>query len=241
MILDRSAFFEHKKVISLKTINKGDSRFVITLNLPAGVYYHTLCLLDELKNTEDVAIRLDAAYEITTNLLRTNNDKITKQWVADNISLDDQTELINYALTEITTLKSLYEIPEIKVNRKTDTKNQQAKERQQKKEDIARLNNILKGKKELNLMDDISIVMTKTSNTYKDILEMPILVFSDIVRTIVLNELRSDDDYNLAYLQYEYKKVNERLNNENKDGKAIETPAQNKGADVQGLKALLNK
>jgi len=241
MILDRSAFFEHKKVISLKTINKGDSRFVITLNLPVGVYYHTLCLLDELKNTEDVAIRLDAAYEITTNLLRTNNDKITKQWVADNISLDDQTELINYALTEITTLKSLYEIPEIKVNRKTDTKNQQAKERQQKKEDIARLNNILKGKKELNLMDDISIVMTKTSNTYKDILEMPILVFSDIVRTIVLNELRSDDDYNLAYLQYEYKKVNERLNNENKDGKAIETPAQNKGADVQGLKALLNK
>ena len=221
MILDRSAFFEHKKVISLKTINKGDSRFVITLNLPVGVYYHTLCLLDELKNTEDVAIRLDAAYEITTNLLRTNNDKITKQWVADNISLDDQTELINYALTEITTLKSLYEIPEIKVNRKTDTKNQQAKERQQKKEDIARLNNILKGKKELNLMDDISIVMTKTSNTYKDILEMPILVFSDIVRTIVLNELRSDDDYNLAYLQYEYKKVNERLNNENKDGKAI--------------------
>lgn len=241
MILDRSAFFEHKKVISLKTINKGDSRFVITLNLPVGVYYHTLCLLDELKNTEDVAIRLDAAYEITTNLLRTNNDKITKQWVADNISLDDQTELINYALTEITTLKSLYEIPEIKVNRKTDTKNQQAKERQQKKEDIARLNNILKGKKELNLMDDISIVMTKTSNTYKDIFEMPILVFSDIVRTIVLNELRSDDDYNLAYLQYEYKKVNERLNNENKDGKAIETPAQNKGADVQGLKALLNK
>ncbi len=241
MILDRSAFFEHKKVISLKTINKGDSRFVITLNLPVGVYYHTLCLLDELKNTEDVAIRLDAAYEITTNLLRTNNDKITKQWVADNISLDDQTELINYALTEITTLKSLYEIPEIKVNRKTDTKNQQAKERQQKKEDIARLNNVLKGKKELNLMDDISIVMTKTSNTYKDILEMPILVFSDIVRTIVLNELRSDDDYNLAYLQYEYKKVNERLNNENKDGKAIETPAQNKGADVQGLKALLNK
>ena len=241
MILDRSAFFEHKKVISLKTINKGDSRFVITLNLPVGVYYHTLCLLDELKNTEDVAIRLDAAYEITTNLLRTNNDKITKQWVADNISLDDQTELINYALTEITTLKSIYEIPEIKVNRKTDTKNQQAKERQQKKEDIARLNNSLKGKKELNLMDDISIVMTKTSNTYKDILEMPILVFSDIVRTIVLNELRSDDDYNLAYLQYEYKKVNERLNNENKDGKAIETPAQNKGADVQGLKALLNK
>ena len=61
------------------------------------------------------------------------------------------------------------------------------------------------------------------------------------MRTIVLNELRSDDDYNLAYLQYEYKKVNERLNNENKDGKAIETPAQNKGADVQGLKALLNK
>ena len=111
MILDRSAFFEHKKVISLKTINKGDSRFVITLNLPVGVYYHTLCLLDELKNTEDVAIRLDAAYEITTNLLRTNNDKITKQWVADNISLDDQTELINYALTEIATLKSFYEIP----------------------------------------------------------------------------------------------------------------------------------
>ena len=239
MILDRSAFFEHKKVISLKTINKGDSRFVITLNLPVGVYYHTLCLLDELKNTEDVAIRLDAAYEITTNLLRTNNDKITKQWVADNISLDDQTELINYALTEITTLKSLYEIPEIKVNRKTDTKNQQAKERQQKKEDIARLNNILKGKKELNLMDDISIVMTKTSNTYKDILEMPILVFSDIVRTIVLNELRSDDDYNLAYLKYEYKRIQDKINSGYKE--AIETPAQNKGADVKGLKALLNR
>lgn len=241
MILDKSAFLEHKKVVSIKKINKGDSRFIIALNLPVGVYYKVLCLIDELKNVEDINIRLDTIYEITTILLKPNNKKINKQWVIENITIDDQTELINYILTEIATLKSFYDIPEINVNKKTDAKNQQAKERQKKKEDIARLNNILKVKKELNLMDDISIVMTKTSNTYKDILEMPILVFSDIVRTIVLNELRSDDDYNLAYLQNEYKKANEKINNENKNGKAIETPAQNKGADVQGLKALLNK
>ena len=239
MILDKSAFFEHKKIYTLKTKNKGDSSFVIALNLPVGVYYKILCLLDELKTTEDTTLRLNATYEITTNILRLHNKRITTQWVADNISFDDQAELIQMVLTEIADLKNSFELPDIKVDKKIDTKSDIAKKRKETKEEIARYNHVLREKKELNLMDDITIVMTKTSNTYNDILAMPILAFSDIVRTIILNELRSDDDYNLAYLKYEYKRIQDKINSGNKE--AIEMPAQNKGADVKGLKALLNK
>ena len=67
-------------------------------------------------------------------------------------------------------------------------------------------------------------------------MSMPILVFKDIVRTIIINENRTDDDYNLAYLENECRKYKIELNSEKADKK----PAQNKGADLKKLKALLS-
>ena len=95
---------------------------------------------------------------------------------------------------------------------------------------------ILNGKQDVVLMDDITLVMTETNNSYSDIMRMPILIFKDLVRTIIVNNKRTNDDYNLAYLKNEYEKIKDRLNS---GLKAEEKPAQKKGADLNKLKAML--
>jgi len=76
--------------------------------------------------------------------------------------------------------------------------------------------------------------MTKTNNSFSEIMKMPILIFKDIVKTVIVNENRTDDDYNLAFLRYECEKYKIELNS----GKADEKPAQKKGADVKKFKAI---
>jgi hypothetical protein len=71
----------------------------------------------------------------------------------------------------------------------------------------------------------------KTSNTYKDIMDMPILAFRAIVKSIIINEMRTDDDYNLAYLNYELNKYKEDINS----GKAVISTSP-KGANLKELK-----
>ena len=60
----------------------------------------------------------------------------------------------------------------------------------------------LKEYNDYNLIDDIAILSNKTSNSFSEIMAMPIFVFRDIVRSVILSELRTDDDYNIAYLSY---------------------------------------
>ena len=84
-------------------------------------------------------------------------------------------------------------------------------------------------------MDEVAFLTTKTSNSYKDIMDMPILVFKDLIKTVILQELRTDDDYNLAYLKNECEEFKIELNN----GKADVKPKP-KGADTAKLKYLLS-
>lgn len=76
----------------------------------------------------------------------------------------------------------------------------------------------------------------KTANTYKNIMDMPILAFRAIVKSIIINEMRAnDDDYNLAYLNHEINKYNEELNS----GKAVISTSP-KGANLKELKQFFS-
>ena len=93
------------------------------------------------------------------------------------------------------------------------------------------VDDVLAKKQEINLIEDITLVMMKTGNTYSEIMTMPILIFKNIVKQIIINEMRTDDDYNLAYLNYQLDKYKEEINS----GKAVISTSP-KGANLRELK-----
>ncbi len=60
-------------------------------------------------------------------------------------------------------------------------------------------------------MNDIALLTAKTHNSYADIMKMPIFTFKDLIRTVILNELRADDDYNLAYLRQKAEMIQKEI------------------------------
>lgn len=237
-ISDKSAFLENKRVLTVETKQGDSKKFVIALNFPLSVYYKVLCLVDVINHTEDIYYKIESAGNAVTAILKTADDTIDLTWVLQNIEFQNQLDILSQIIgaTDILLDDECLKIPEIEVKENTPTaKNSEAKERQKKKDDIKRLTKLLSGKRTAQLMDEIAIVMTKTHNSYSEIMKMPMLIFKDIVRTVIINENRTDDDYNLAYLRYECEKYKIELNS----GKADEKPAQRKGADLKKLKSLL--
>lgn len=239
-IADKNAFLEHKKVIKIDLLNGSDSSFVIALNMPVGTYYKIICLVDLFECSNNVNEQYLTAAEICENILNLDNRRrITTQWIIENIALENQIDLITMVMDEVNKLieDDVYKLPDIKVIQEAP-KDKAGKDRQKTKDEINKLSALLADKKDIVLIEDITILMTKTKNSYFDILEMPILIFKDAIKTILLNEFRTDDNYNLAYLQYETKRIKADLR---KNLKAVnKTPAQVKGADLKKLKAILN-
>lgn len=237
-IADNSAFLEHKRLLTVP-LNKGDSKnFVVTLNFSVGTYYKIIALIEQLNTTTDDNLKIDCIVDITTELLYSADESITKDWVIANISFENQMEIVNNLMSAADELLNAecYKVPTIEVKSRPAPAGQEAKDRQKIKDEIDRLTKILNGKQDVVLMDDITLVMTETNNSYSDIMRMPILIFKDLVRTIIVNNKRTNDDYNLAYLKNEYEKIKDRLNS---GLKAEEKPAQKKGADLNKLKAML--
>ena len=84
-------------------------------------------------------------------------------------------------------------------------------------------------------MDEIAFITTKTNNTISEIMDMPILFFKALSRSVRLNELRSDDDYNLAYLTHLAEKYRDEI------GKSIEEKPEAPKRDISAnLKAMIS-
>ena len=66
---------------------------------------------------------------------------------------------------------------------------------------------------------------------FNNVREYIILIFKNIVKQIIINEMRTDDDYNLAYLNYQLDKYKEEINS----GKAVISTSP-KGANLRELK-----
>ena len=52
------------------------------------------------------------------------------------------------------------------------------------------------------------MLILKTNNSYWDVVRMSILVYRDLVKIIMIDSLKQDDDYHIAWLENEKKKVN---------------------------------
>ena len=228
MITDKNAFLPHRKILELRGINE---RFFINLNMNVGTYYTVMCLFDGYGSATDNE-KIEILLESTTKILRLANRKINRNWIKNNINIQEQSEIVVKVIDGVNDLLTAeyLQIPNIKIKEKPNTSKYE-KDRAEKKKKIEQANNILSKKQEINMIDDITLVMMKTANTYKDIMDMPILAFRAIVKSIIINEMRTDDDYNLAYLQYELNKYKTELNS----GKAVISTSP-KGANLKELK-----
>lgn len=200
-IIDRNAFLDHEQKLTIETI-KGDSiSFAITLNFSVGVYYQIICLIDKMQKEKDMIL----ASKIVSIILHTSDSTIDQQWVLDNISIDSQYEILSIILPMLKTImdEDYLKIPVIKVAEHPSQDNKANQERYRKKQDIARLQNYLNKLEQIDLMHDVVLVMKITNNSYSEVMNMPILIFKDIIKTVIISENRADDDYNLAYLQHE--------------------------------------
>ena len=188
-------------------------------------------MLDFFAESNDDFSRQFMLNEMVTEILQLSDGNINLQWVKNNIDIQTQLDLINEIVTAIKALTNddCFAIPDIEI---ADTNN---RERQKIKDDIARYNNILEGKADKYLMEDVAILMAKTANSYTEIMNLPILVYMDMVRTIIVNELRTDDNYNLEYLKQLYKKTDNKLNS---GTPTIKPTAERKGGNLQAIKAF---
>lgn len=234
-IADKKVFIDHKTNIKIDLLYGGNKKFLIPLNFSVKVYFKIISLLDLFAESNDDFSRQIMLNEMVTEILQLSDSNINLQWVKNNIDIQTQLDLINEIVTAIKTLTNddCFAIPDIVIVEKDDSK--AARERQKIKDDIERYNNILKGKADKYLMEDVAILMAKTANSYTEIMNLPVLVYMDMVRTIIINELRTDDNYNLEYLKRLYKITDNKLNS----GTPTEKPTANrKGGNLQAIKAF---
>ena len=60
---------------------------------------------------------------------------------------------------------------------------------------------------EVEIMENVTLVRTETSNSFKDIMEMRLGVFLATVKYIRLNHLMQNPDWRDAYLKYQYQQA----------------------------------
>lgn len=233
---DSVAFRDNWSRFKVTLINGDDRFFSIALNFRTGLYYKTMAFLADAEGMDE-KIATVALAEIVAELLSAGYDQYSIDWVMDNLAPDTQTAIINEVFKMVLELLSndSLNVPEVNVKKDPPSgKNKAAKEQAAKKRKIKNLNKILSGKIDAYLMDEIALVMMKTNNGMQEIMDMPILFFKDLYRNIVVSEMRSDDDYNIAYLN----KIGEQYLNGLKERVADrkpDTPKKDMGAMLEAV------
>lgn len=230
-IKDKAAFLPHKRTFTIDVYGIKE-KIVISLNMDVDTYSTILCYLSDFEETKQV----DDIIEAVTAILHFTNRKIDKKYVEKNISIENQMKIIEQTINSMGELlgADYLQIPNIEVKEKPTTSKFE-KERAEKKSKIKSANKLLAKKQEISLIEDITLVMMKTGNSYFDVMQMPVLVFKNLVKQIIINEMRTDEDYNLAYLQYELNKYKEELNS----GKAVISTSA-KGANIKDIKQFFS-
>ena len=203
LIIDNGAFLDHERTI--KTINNtGDKEltFTVKLNMPTGIYYKIQALINEYDNTNNIEEK--SFYLVSAIALLLNK---SVNYIIDNIPVETMQEIIKNILIELQKIyHDDYSLPDI--DYKTDEKvpnpdDTEAWNRYRNRQDIKNLNEKVSEHEQI-MTAMISYLMAKTNNSYNDIMKMPVMMFWATFRNIALSELRTNDDYNLAYLMNEY-------------------------------------
>ncbi|MBQ4515414.1 MAG: hypothetical protein II978_01345 [Clostridia bacterium] len=241
-LADSIAFLDNRKAFNIELKDGSAGVFTVALNFKTGLYYKILSVSYPPNISDDEYN--DTVSECLAELLSTGGKRIAVQWVNDNITFDKQADFIVRVVNELLELlkNDCFVIPDLEVKKDfSKAKGNAAKKQREKAKEIERLTKRLKGKLDIYNIDNIALVSSKTSNSVSDILEMPILLFFDLVKSVSISQLREDEDWNLAYLRKMNKDINHDLLidyvNDYKKNKAVGKPAaqKNKGAKLAGF------
>lgn len=237
-IRDKAAFLPLNYRINLTDNEREIAAFTISLNFSVRLFYKLLtyceALDDERTSIDDKAEYLiDLFYDIIT--LDPSARTISKEWILDNIPVSAMLEVISGIFTKLNEVLSGddFSIPDIEVKKKTPQGKQSDAEKEWKKKrrEIEQLQKKL-SQCGTHLTDEITMMMENTSCSYTEIMNMPILIYKAILRSIYLGKMRTDDDYNLAYLNAECEKPENR--------KTIIENAMNSPIQIPDVKAINN-
>ena len=195
----------------------GTVTFTVPLNFSAQLYFKLLSYATAIQETDDRLQQIKYIKELTLDIIRLDTKRLTYKWIDAHISIDDQILLISEVIAGVNEIinDDIFVIPDIKVNKEEpDTKSNEQKKRQQKQKRIKRLTEITAKYTNVSFVPDIVFLMQNTANSYHDIMVMPILVYRALVRQMYLNLMRTDEDYNLAYLEKQYREIEKELNND---------------------------
>lgn len=242
MIADYKAFLPNKRAITIPLNNGNEMTFSVALNIPVSLFNEIISSLMELDDVDIPKVQIEILSELMVKLLKFYHPDIRQEWILNNIHINTQKEFVFTIFKEIQSIiqSDAFAIPQLKVVKdKPDskTKSKQSEQQRAKKAEIEYLEKLLKETRDYNLIDDIAILSMKTNNSFSEIQAMPIFVFRDMVRAVIIGEMRTDDDYNLAYLKYESNKYQDRINKYLSE----ERPQKKKGMNVAALDALANR
>lgn len=237
-IVDGFVFLDHRKSFRVQLKDGGSKDFIIALNVKTGLFYKIMALIAEKDTLAQTGELPEFCAEIVADLLATKSNLYNAHWVKSNIEELAQIEIINKVVEGIAKLldNDCFIMPEIKVEKEQVSSNDEsAKKRQKKRNSIESLRKLIAADGNNCLLNEIALITSRTNNSYSEIMNMPILVFKGLAKNIVLSDMRSDEDYELAYLKNEAQKNGA----DDKKNKATKKPdAPKKGANLKALQAF---
>lgn len=238
MIKDAIAFIPHRYSIDIKDGNRDIAEIVISLNFSVAMYYELLTYTEMINSDEtELSDKREYLYTLFYDLLMLDPEaqgKISAEWIINNIPVPVMLNVINQVEEQLIEMlkENCFVIPEIDVVKKEPQGKQTdaEEERRRKRHEIERMNKQL-SVTGVTLTDEIAMMLMNTSCSYNDIMDMPILMFRALLRSIYLGIIRKDDDYNYAYLKKETQFY--------KDEIAIGIPAEK--ADVKAIEDFFER
>lgn len=206
MINDLFVFASHDASLKVELKNGNIKEFVIPLNMQLQTYLSIMANLDLMEKSENgneqIVLLANAVFYVL------HDKRLDIDWIIENISIENMQSIIAEVTNAINKLleNEIFELPKIEVKRKSSSGKKDESEK--KRATIENLYKQLEGKINNSVLDDIAMLITKTNNSYWDVVRMPILVYRDLVKIIMIDTLKQDDDYHLAWLEYEKKKLN---------------------------------
>ncbi len=236
MIADYQAFLPHKRLVTVDLRDGRRKQYNLKLNIPTGDYLKIISCFNAIYQTDNETQKEDYLLMCVVTILGESKD-----WIINNITIKNQMALVKAVLGYLNEIMSskAFEIPKINVNTKKINKDDKdAREKAKRQFKMEQMEKQLAEYGDTDLMQDICILTENTSNSYEDILKMPVLAYRALLKTICVNKLNQNEEWHFEWLK---RKTNEIKDKIIKDEKAEvnQTSNKRKGADVSKLKALL--
>ncbi len=243
MLADYIAFQKHKRLLTVELVNGGNQDYVIALNFSTGKYFEIISNVCAIEKTDNEYNKVQLLIDSVSLIMQEVDVNYNPDWVAKNISVKNQQDLLTRVIGAIDEImgNDIFKIPNIQLNTKTRAVNKNdkaAQKRERERVQIEEMSKRLAQYKDGALMDDITIVMANTANSFNDVMQMPILAYRLLLKTICVNRLSENDEWKFEYLKSQTRDLTKKINS-GEIASVDNAPTKKRGAQVSKLKQLL--